>query len=241
MTTDLKQYNKLKTAPQSNNEFPETDRLVQITRVSKVTKGGKRLCFRAIVVIGNENGQVGIGVAKATDVINAFQKAKNNAKKNLIAVPITKSSSIPHNISGRFRAAKIILRPSFEGSGVVAGGAVRSVLEVAGIKNVIAKQLGSNNLLNNARATIIALQNLTTMSQVSQKRHIPIEIYKNISIKELQLSNRIYNGLKGAHINTILDLLEQSPEKLTGINYFGQKSINEIYRALKNKFGITLT
>nr|YP_010594928.1 ribosomal protein S5 [Stephanopyxis turris]WAJ57663.1 ribosomal protein S5 [Stephanopyxis turris] len=175
MSTDLKQINKVKKNPRSNNSNNEpkfVERLIKISRVSKVTKGGKKLSFRAIVVIGDENGQVGVGVAKADDVVNAFKKAKTNGRKNLIKVPITKALSIPHNVTGNFGACKIIMRPSIEGSGVVAGGAVRTVLEVAGIKNVIAKQLGSNNLLNNARASIDALDNLTTKSQVMKKRDI---------------------------------------------------------------------
>jgi len=98
--------------------------------------------------------------------------------QNLINVKITKSLSIPHNVTGRFGACKIIMRPSIEGSGVIAGGAIRTVLEVAGIKNVIAKQLGSNNLLNNARAAIIALSNLTTATEISQKRDIDINQMK---------------------------------------------------------------
>lgn len=136
------------------------ERLIKLSRVSKVTKGGKKSSFRAIVVIGNEMGTVGIGVAKADDVVNAFKKAKADGRKNLIQLPITKSLSIPHNVVGHFGACKVIIRPSIEGSGVIAGGAVRIVLEVAGVKNVIAKQLGSNNLLNNARATINGLSTL---------------------------------------------------------------------------------
>lgn len=146
------------------------ERLIKVSRVSKVTKGGKKLSFRAIVVVGNENGQVGVGVAKADDVVNAFKKAKADGRKNLIVLPITKSLSIPHNVAGQFGASKVIMRPSIEGSGVIAGGAVRIVLEVAGVKNVIAKQLGSNNLLNNARASICALSNLTTKSEVTKIR-----------------------------------------------------------------------
>ena len=130
------------------------------------------MSFRAIVVIGDENGQVGVGVGKAEDVVNAFKKAKTNGQKNLINIPITKSLSIPHNVTSDKGACKIIMRPSLEGSGVIAGGAVRTVLEVAGIKNVIAKQLGSNNLLNNARTTIIALKSLTTQSQVLKNRDL---------------------------------------------------------------------
>ena len=150
------------------------ERVIKISRVSKVTKGGKKLSFRAIAVVGNEYGKVGVGVAKADDVMTALKKAKTNGYKNLIDLPITKSLSIPHDVIGNFGACKVIMRPSIEGSGVIAGGAVRIVLEVAGVKNVIAKQLGSNNLLNNARASICALQNLTTKSQVAKKRDLNI-------------------------------------------------------------------
>ena len=171
MSTDLKKVNKKNTRRNDNNsKFVE--RLIKISRVSKVTKGGKKLSFRAVVVIGDENGQVGVGIGKAEDVVNAFKKAKTNGRKNLIKIPITKSLSIPHTVMGDLGACKILMRPSIEGSGVIAGGAVRTVLEVAGIKNVIAKQLGSDNLLNNARATIVGLQSLTTKSQVLEKRDL---------------------------------------------------------------------
>jgi len=148
------------------------ERVVQIRRVSKTVKGGKKMSFRAIVVVGNEKGQVGVGVGKADDVVNAFKKAKADGRKNLINIPITKALSIPHDVTGSFGACKIIMRPSIEGSGVIAGGAVRTVLEVAGIKNVIAKQLGSNNILNNARAAVSALDNLTTRTEVAKKRDL---------------------------------------------------------------------
>ena len=104
--------------------------------------------------------------------MNAFKKAKTDGRKNLIKIPITKSLSITHRVIGNFGACQVVMRPSIEGSGVIAGGAVRIVLEVAGVKNVIAKQLGSNNLLNNARASICALENLTTKSQVEKKRNL---------------------------------------------------------------------
>lgn len=179
MSSDLKKINKLKkNSRRNNNTIPESklvERLIKISRVSKVTKGGKKLSFRAIVVVGDENGKVGVGVAKADDVVNAFKKAKTDGRKNLITLPITKALSIPHNVTGDFAACKVIMRPSIEGSGVIAGGAVRIVLEVAGVKNVIAKQLGSNNLLNNARAAICALENLTTQSQVAQKRGLELK------------------------------------------------------------------
>ena len=177
MSSDLIKINKGKKNYRRNSNVQEpkfVERLIKISRVSKVTKGGKKLSFRAIVVIGNEKGKVGVGVAKADDVVNAFKKAKADGHKNLIELPITKSLSIPHDISGNFGACKVIMRPSIEGSGVIAGGAVRIVLEVAGVKNVIAKQLGSNNLLNNARAAICALENLTTKSQVAKKRNLDL-------------------------------------------------------------------
>ena len=174
-TTDVKQVNNVKKNTRFNdnsNDSRLVERLIKISRVSKVTKGGKKLSFRAIVVIGDEKGQVGVGVAKADDVVNAFKKAKADGRKNLITLPLTKSLSIPHSVGGRFGACKVIMRPAIEGSGVIAGGAVRIVLEVAGVKNVIAKQLGSNNLLNNARASIVALNNLTTKSQVAKIRDL---------------------------------------------------------------------
>ena len=175
MSTELKQVNKLKKTSRRNesrDDIKFVERLIKISRVTKVTKGGKKLSFRAVVVIGDENGQVGVGVGKAEDVVNAFKKAKTDGRKNLIKIPITKSLSIPHGVMGDLGACKIIMRPSIEGSGVIAGGAVRTVLEVAGIKNVIAKQLGSDNLLNNARTAIVALQSLTTKSQVLAKRDL---------------------------------------------------------------------
>ena len=174
MSTELKQVNKLKKTSRRNENLNDKfiERLIKISRVTKVTKGGIKLSFRAVVVIGDENGQVGVGVGKAEDVVNAFKKAKTDGRKNLIKIPITKSLSIPHGVIGDKGACKIIMRPSIEGSGVIAGGAVRTVLEVAGIKNVIAKQLGSDNLLNNARAAIVGLQSLTTKAQVLEKRDL---------------------------------------------------------------------
>lgn len=175
MSNDLKKINKSKKKVRRTNQSQEprlVDRLIQISRVSKVTKGGKKISFRVIVAVGDENGKVGIGVAKADDVVNAFKKAKIDGQKNLMKFPITKSLSIPHQVIGNFGACQILMRPSIEGSGVIAGGASRIVLEVAGVKNVIAKQLGSNNLLNNARASICALENLTTELEVAKKRDL---------------------------------------------------------------------
>ena len=145
----------------SNKENVEwSERVVSIQRVTKVVKGGKKMSFRAVVVIGNENGKVGVGVGKAGEVIVAVRKAVTDGKKNIINVPLTSSNSIPHITKGRFGAAKLVLRPSAPGSGVIAGGSIRTVLELAGVKNILSKQLGSNNLLNNARATVDGLCSL---------------------------------------------------------------------------------
>ena len=136
------------------------ERVVAIERVTKVVKGGKKMSFRAIIVVGNEKGKIGVGVGKAGDVVTAIKKGVTDGKKHIIAIPLTNSNSIPHPTSGKFGAAKLILRPSAPGSGVIAGSSIRTVLELAGIKNILSKQLGSNNLLNNAKATIKGLCSL---------------------------------------------------------------------------------
>jgi small subunit ribosomal protein S5 len=151
------------------------ERVVQIRRVSKVVKGGKKLSFRAIVVVGNEKGQVGVGVGKAADVIGAVRKGVADARKHTVDVSLTKANSITHVIKGSAGGASILMRPAAPGTGVIAGGAVRTVLELAGVKNILAKQLGSNNPLNNARAAVNALETLRTFSDVAQERGIPLE------------------------------------------------------------------
>ena len=159
----------------NREENPWEEKVVQVKRVTKVVKGGKKLSFRAILVIGNEKGQIGVGVGKASDVIGAVKKGVADAKKHIITIPLTKYFSIPHPITGRSGAAKIMLRPSATGSGVIAGGATRTVLELAGIKNILAKQLGSKNSLNNARAVLNALQNLRTFQETAKTRNIKLE------------------------------------------------------------------
>ncbi|MGL4883943.1 MAG: 30S ribosomal protein S5 [Waterburya sp.] len=151
------------------------ERVVQIRRVSKVVKGGKKLSFRAIVVVGNEKGQVGVGVGKAADVIGAVRKGVADAKKQLVEVALTKANSIVHVTNGVAGGAKVFMRPAAPGTGVIAGGAVRTVLELAGVQNILAKQLGSNSPLNNARAAIDALDSLRTFAEVARERDIPVE------------------------------------------------------------------
>jgi small subunit ribosomal protein S5 len=150
------------------------ERVIQIRRVSKVVKGGKKLSFRAIVVIGNEKGEVGVGVGKASDVIGAVRKGVADGKKHLINIPLTKSNTIPHPIVGAGGGANVMMRPAAPGTGVIAGGAVRTVLELAGVKNILAKQLGSGNPLNNARAAVNALSTLRSFTQVAEDRGVTV-------------------------------------------------------------------
>ena len=157
---------------ETSEEKPQsewTERVVQISRVTKVVKGGKKLSFRAIVIVGNQKGQVGVGCAKASEVIIAIQKAIADGRKNLITVPIFKTT-IPHPITGKSGAGAVMLRPASEGTGIIAGGAVRSVLELAGIGNILSKSLGSKSPLNAANATMDALKKLTPFTEVAKRR-----------------------------------------------------------------------
>lgn len=173
MVTGKKKYIRNK------EEISWQEKVIQVKRVTKVVKGGKKLSFRAVIVVGNEKGQIGVGIGKASDVIGAVKKGINDAKKHVISIPLTKSCSIPHPIYGLSGAAKIMLRPSAIGSGVIAGGSTRIVLELAGIKNILAKQLGSNNTLNNAKAALNALNNLRTFQDTANDRNISLEsLYK---------------------------------------------------------------
>ena len=165
---------KKKPAKNKESDIKWEERVVQVKRVTKVVKGGKKLSFRAVIIVGDEKGQVGVGIGKATDVIGAVKKGVTDAKKNIISIPLTRDSSIPHHTQGISGAAQVIMRPSAPGSGVIAGGAVRTVLELAGIQNILTKQLGSNNMLNNARATINGLLDLRTFKQAIENRKTKI-------------------------------------------------------------------
>ena len=155
-----------------------TERVVQISRVTKVVKGGKKLSFRAVVIVGNQKGQVGVGCAKAAEVIIAIQKAIADGRKNLVTVPIFKTT-IPHPIVGRSGAGEVMLRPASQGTGIIAGGAVRLVLGLAGIENILSKSLGSKSPLNAANATIDALKNLAPFSEVAKKRGLTMAEFLN--------------------------------------------------------------
>ena len=158
---------------ESKPESEWTERVVQVSRVTKVVKGGKKLSFRAVVIVGNKKGQVGVGCAKAAEVIIAIQKAIADGRKNLITVPIFKTT-IPHPITGRSGSGEVMLKPASQGTGIIAGGSVRLVLELAGIENILSKSLGSKSPLNAAYATIEALKSLKPFSEVAERRGLTL-------------------------------------------------------------------
>ncbi len=151
------------------------EKVVQIRRVTKVVKGGKKMGFRAVVVVGDMLSHVGFGIGKAAEVASAIRKGVEAAKRNMIEVSRV-SGTLPHDVTGRFAASRVVLRAAPPGTGVIAGGAVRTILELAGMKNVVAKSIGSNNAINVSRATLEALMSLKTVEKVLAVRGREIKV-----------------------------------------------------------------
>lgn len=162
----------------SSLEFELEEKLVALNRVSKTVKGGRIARFTAIMVVGDKNGHVGYGLGKAAEVPDAIRKGIEDAKKNLIEVSL-KGTTIPHEVIGEFGAGKVLIKPAAEGTGIIAGGTVRCVLEMAGIKNIRAKCLRSNNPTNVVKATFEGLRSLRTSEEVAKTRGISVQALKN--------------------------------------------------------------
>lgn len=157
----------MKPFPKKEKEF--TEKVIKVNRITRVVKGGRRMRFRATVIIGNYKGQVGLGVAKANEVSDAVAKAVTKAKNNLQTIPII-NDTIPHEISGGFGSATVLLKPAAAGTGVIAGGAVREIIEISGVKNIISKNIGSRNKVNSSKATLNALALLRNKEDIFRAR-----------------------------------------------------------------------
>ena len=157
---------------QQDSEFQE--RVVYIHRVSKVVKGGRRMSLVALVVVGDGKGNVGIGMGKSTEVPLAIQKGVDDAKKNMFHVPVTEAGTIPHEVEGRFGAGRVLIKPAVEGTGVIAGGPVRPLFELAGLTNVLSKSLGTNNALNIIKAAAEGLKELSSPEEAAERRGMTV-------------------------------------------------------------------
>lgn len=186
---------------QKREEIKEyQEEVIQIDRVTRVVKGGRRMRFRATVVVGNKKGKVGIGIGKANEVPSSIQKAIRLAKKNLIQVPIIRNT-IPHDIKFKYKSAIVLLIPASEGTGMIAGSAVRKVIELAGIKNILSKALGSANRINNAKATFMALSQL--------KRPIQTESTVKDQKEAIKPSHPVKTDQQKSIAQTIKDVIKE--------------------------------
>ena len=215
----------------NQNQQGFDQKVLQIRRVSKKTKGGDRISFTALVVLGDHKGRVGVGLGKAPGVKSAIQKASRKATRKLVNLPLV-DGTIPHSIIAEFSAAKVLLKPAPPGTGVIAGGSVRAVVEVAGVKDIVAKMLGNNNKLTNVFATMKALEKIEQL----EKKHAHRKKLAGIDQDEKQektakdfsqLSTRTENALDDAKI-TPAKIVDMSDQQLLDISGIGKKGLEEI-------------
>ncbi len=161
---------------QQEKAMPELEeRVVSINRVSKTVKGGRRMQLTALVVVGDGNGKVGVGLGKSQEVPNAIKKGVEDAKKNMFSVPLTEEGSVPHEILGEYGAGRVLIKPAVPGTGVMAGGPVRAIMELAGVKNVITKSLGTNNAMNIVKAAAEGLKAMESPEMIADRRGITVD------------------------------------------------------------------
>jgi small subunit ribosomal protein S5 len=178
---------------QQQNAIPELEeRVVSIKRVSKTVKGGRRMQLSALVVVGDGNGKVGVGMGKSLEVPNAIKKAVEDAKKNMFKVSITKEGTLPHEIMGIYGAGRVLIKPAVQGTGVMAGGPVRAVMELAGVKNVITKSLGTSNAINIVKATAEGLKLMEGPEEVARRRGVSVShIFGKKQVASAQETQRV--------------------------------------------------
>lgn len=201
-----KNQSKMPSREKEAKEFDEE--VLEIDRVTRVVKGGRRMRFRCLVAIGDRKGRVGIGIGKATEVVNGIKKAVSKAKKSLIKVMITDNESIPHAVQVKYKAAKLFIMPASPGTGVIAGGALRKILSLAGVKNVLSKSHGSTNKVATAKASILALKMLRPVRK-SKKVEVPTD--KETTTNE----NIAHDGKKNSEKDPkqVKNIVENTPKK----------------------------
>lgn len=195
------------------------DKVVSIKRVTKVVKGGRNFRFTALVVVGDKNGHVGVGLGKAAEIPEAIRKGKEDATKKLISLPMDENGSIPHDFLGKFGSASVLLKKAPEGTGVIAGGPVRAVIELAGLKNIRTKSLGSNNKQNVVLATIEGLNQLKTPEEVAKLR--------GVSVEELLGQQEVNDMAEKLKITLVKSTIGAIPKHKATVEALGLKKLNK--------------
>ncbi len=207
------------------------ERVIEIKRVSRKTKGGNAISFSALTVVGDRKGKVGLGFGKAPDVTGAIQKSFRQAKRSMISAPLIKGT-VPHFVEIKYKAALLFLKPAPPGSGVMAGGPIRAVLEAAGVRDVVSKMMGSKSKLNNAKATLRALQEMRPVDRPDKE--LGTEDGGPDRIDELELTEGVVKSIKDAGLETVSDLENYDLTEIKGI---GPKTAQEIEKAIKKMAG----